>query len=75
MKIVVTLVDCSGAVCAGGGVERESAIIEIPDDSLPALVKKYKKDRRWASEGPNRYTYQSLEFSVLNNSKEVEDAR
>jgi hypothetical protein len=65
MKIVVTVTDVGEAIHCGGDVVRKSAIIEIPEDQVPSIVKNYFKNKRWAKERPNRFTYQTLSFSLL----------
>lgn len=64
MKLIATVTDCADLINAGGGVEARSVIIDLGED-LPPLLKRYLETRKWAAEGPNRYTYESLSFSVL----------
>lgn len=71
MKIVITVNDAAMVVHTGGGtVERHSVIIDIPNESLPPLLRKYFEDKKWASEDPNRHTYTALEFSLLDEARE-----
>jgi hypothetical protein len=65
MKIVATVTDVGHVVHAGGKPESKSSIITIPDDQIPTIIKKYFKNREWASKSENRYTYESLHFSLL----------
>lgn len=65
MKIVATVSDYGAAANIGGNVEYTSAIIEIPDDAVPEIVKKYFRDVAWAKEAPNRHVYGTLAFSLL----------
>lgn len=65
MKIVATVSDFGAAINIGGNVEYRSAIIKIPDDQVPELVKKYFQDLKWAKEAPNRNLYGTLSFSLL----------
>lgn len=65
MKIVVTVTDVGSVVHAGGSAESRSAIIEIPDSSVPEIVKQYFKSKKWASEEKNRHCYKDLSFSLL----------
>ena len=65
MKIVVTVVDCGAAANVGGGVERRSAIIDLSGIDLPQIVKNYLSMREKMKGLKNSYTYQEIEFSVL----------
>jgi hypothetical protein len=65
MKIVITVVACGDAAHIGGGVERISGIVETPDEKLPECYLRYLKNKQWASEGEHRYTYESVELSIL----------
>jgi hypothetical protein len=69
MKIVVTVTDVGGVIHCGGDVARKSAIIEIPEDQVPSIVKNYFENERWAKERPNRYTCQTLNFSLLEEER------
>jgi hypothetical protein len=64
MKIIATVTNCAEAVHVGGGIRRRSTIIDLGND-LPPLLQKYLENRSWAKEGPNRYTYETLSFSIL----------
>lgn len=69
MKIVATVTDAAGVVHAGASIEARSAIIDIPDESLPPVVKTYLKNLEWAKQGENRHTYEYLTFSILDEAK------
>ena len=58
MKIVATVADFGVAANIGGDTDYRSVIIEIPDENVPAMVRKYLSDkdvRKW----------QTLSFSLL----------
>lgn len=64
MKIVVTVHDCGMASNVGGSVESQSAVIEIPQDRVPAIVREYFDAVRLANDrkGPS---YLGISFSLL----------
>ncbi len=55
IKIVVTIADATEMVNTGADLEKRSAIIDIPETSIPRILKEYLKDRK----------YQSVSFSLL----------
>ena len=55
MKIAATVTETAHACFVGGAIQRNTAIIEIPDDIIPQLVKNYLKDS----------SYAQIEFSLL----------
>ena len=65
MKIVFTIADATHAAHIGCDVERKSAIIEVSEDQIPALVKGHFAAKKWAKEGPNRYVYETLSLSYI----------
>lgn len=65
MKIIATVTNCGDYIHAGGGVQSNSCVIELPEP-LPPLIQKYLASVKWASEAKNRYTYKALSFSILN---------
>jgi hypothetical protein len=66
MKLVCTVTDVSAVVHAGGSPESASAIIEIPDEELPQIVKYYLANVRSVKENPKSGTnYSQLSFSIL----------
>lgn len=65
MKIVVTVADGSGAVHVGSDVTCTSAIIEIKDEQVPDLLKQHLEHIAWAKSGKNRYCYETLSLSIL----------
>ena len=65
MKIIATVCDVAGVVHAGATPESKSVVLEIPDDKVPQLLKQYLKNKKWATEGENRYTYEYLSFSLV----------
>ena len=66
MKIVATITDATCVVHIGGDISRESAIIDIPDDLVPGIIKEHFKRTEWARSGENRHCYETLSFSLLN---------
>jgi len=74
MKIIATVTDAAGVVNAGASIEARSAIIEIPDESLPPILREYLENRKWVEEGQrtippsNRCTYEYLTFSILDEA-------
>uniref|UniRef100_A0A6M3JYQ2 Uncharacterized protein n=1 Tax=viral metagenome TaxID=1070528 RepID=A0A6M3JYQ2_9ZZZZ len=70
MRIIATVTDAGGVVNAGASIESRSAIIEIPDNAVPEIIKRYFASEKWASEGANRYTYKYLTFSLLEANNE-----
>lgn len=65
VKIVATVYDGGMAANVGGAVESKSVIIEIPNDKIPSLIKRYFDHLAWARAEKNRYTYETLSFSLL----------
>jgi hypothetical protein len=65
MKIVATVTDVGAVIHAGGAAESRSCIIDIPNEALPELLKRYLANKKWASEQPNRCSYQDVTFSLL----------
>lgn len=64
MKIVATVTNVGSVVHCGGHAESRSAIIDIPESSLPYLVLEYLANRKHAKE--NKYwSYEDLSFSIL----------
>jgi len=63
MKIVATL-HHEGAAChiPGAPVTTSSAIIDIPEDNIPPLVRKYLSNPKWTS----------ITFSLLDERGEEE---
>ena len=55
MKIVATISNYGAAANIGGHVEYRSAIIEIPDNQIPKIVREYMEGGKWSS----------LSFSIL----------
>jgi len=72
MKIVVTITDAAGVVHAGATIESRSAILEIPNDKLPTIVKQYLENKVWAKQKEGRYTYEYMTFSILDEEAECE---
>jgi len=67
MKIVATVTNCADAAHIGGNPESNSCIIDI--ENIPPLIQKYLKNKKWAEGGTNRYTYESISFSLLDESE------
>lgn len=67
MKIIATVTDCGAVVHAGGSAESRSAIIDL-GENLPPVLQEYLDNLKWAKEGPNRYTYKNLTFSILDDT-------
>jgi len=70
MKIVVTISDFGAAAHIGGDVERESEIMEIPDDIISPMLKvhleKRKRQRKAISEGVSgECSYYTCSLSLL----------
>ncbi len=50
MKIVATIADFGAAANIGGDVERESEIIDVPDDAVPPMLKEQlEKKSQWVT--------------------------
>lgn len=64
MNIIVTVADASHAVHIGGEVERKSAVITIPDEGLPKIVKDYFRDKSMEDQKANRYSFSTISFSL-----------
>lgn len=64
MKIVVTVNDGSGVYYLGIAAEATSAIIEIPEEELPEIVKSFLNDKKLSKE-KGEYFYSTLSFSLL----------
>jgi hypothetical protein len=60
MKIAITVSDAVHVANAGGELQRETAIIEIADDKLPPLVRRYLE-----AKGRGEPCYQSMSFSLV----------
>jgi len=58
MKIVATLADTNMYLHLGGEVVRHSVVIEIPDENVPEMVRRYL-------EKGTESGYQSMSFSRL----------
>ncbi|MDD3926367.1 MAG: hypothetical protein PHT33_06900 [bacterium] len=50
MKIVATVSDVTEVVHCGGRAEIVSAVIEIPDESLPAIVRQHLAHKKQCNE-------------------------
>jgi len=59
IRIVVTITDAAQVVYACGETEKKSGIIEIPDENIPEILKRYLLNGQ----------YQSLNFSLLDEGK------
>lgn len=64
MKIVATVTDCGDAVNAGGGVERRSCLIDLPEPP-PKIIRQYLESIEHTKSGLNIYSYKTLSFSIL----------
>lgn len=64
MKIVCTITDVSAVVHAGGQPESMSCILDVPDESLPRLLKKEFENRAW-NRAHDKPFYSSIALSVL----------
>ena len=62
MKLAFTIADAVHVLNAGGEVERRTVIVEIPDETLPKLLKTYLADK---SNEPHPWCYMSLSISVV----------
>ena len=58
MKLAFTLANYGAAANVGGDVERETHIVELPDESLPSDVRDHLTD-------PNIRKWQTLCISIL----------
>jgi len=67
MKIVFTETDGSGAYHIGIDVERKSAILEIPDEQLPHLAKRFFDERKRIKKSGG-WDYSSLSISWVEES-------
>jgi hypothetical protein len=66
MKLVCTITDVGAVVHAGGSAEAISAIIEIPEEQLPRVVKQYLEAVKRAGVDPHRNpNYCQISFSIL----------
>lgn len=72
MKIAVTVTDLAHVVHAGGDPHRTTAIIELHDDQVPAILrqhlKKVEKCRQWAErygDGVGGHSYETVLFSLV----------
>ena len=72
MKIAVTVTDAGMAVNIGGPVESTTAIIELHDDQIAPLVRRYLNDRKAAQERATKnergYLYASISFSLVDEA-------
>ena len=72
MKIAVTVTDAGMAANIGGPVESATAIIDVHDDQLPPLVRRYLNDRKAAQERAAKnergYLYASISFSLVDEA-------
>ena len=64
MKIVATVTSVGSVVHCGGHAESRSAIIDIPESSLPSLVLEHLANRKHAKENKS-WLYEDLSFSIL----------
>ena len=64
VKIVATINDAAMASNVGGPVESVSEIIEVPEKNIPPNFKRFIDDRRDAK-GKNKWFYQTITFSLL----------
>lgn len=60
MKLAFTVADANHQIHVGGETERTTAIVEIPEELLPEIVKKYLEERMKPG-----YCYHSLSISVV----------
>jgi hypothetical protein len=65
MRIAFTVCDCSHAVHAGGDPERQTAMVEIPDDNVPQLVREWLDAKRYERETAGAYCYKSCSLSIV----------
>lgn len=70
MKIAVTITDAGMALNVGGPVSQETAIIEIPDENLPYILRKYLQHRDQAIVAAERaqlppHLYATCSFSLV----------
>lgn len=70
MKIIARVCNIGAAANVGGDPDIQSAIIEIPDENIPQLVKSHldyvsKVKTQWAKGNKNISIWSSISFSIL----------
>ena len=65
MKIAVTISDVGAAVHMGGVVSHETALINIPDENIPDILKQYFTNIEKAKKRQNMVNYQDVMFSLF----------
>jgi hypothetical protein len=72
MKIAVTVTDAGMAIHVGGPVESTTAIIELSDDQIPPVVRRYLESRKEAQKRvankDRSHLYASISFSLVDES-------
>jgi len=77
VKIAVTVCDCSHVAHAGGDPQRVTAIIELLDSQIPNVLRAHllavaRIKEHAKSHGLPGYIYESVVFSLLDTSYELE---
>jgi hypothetical protein len=71
MKIAMTVTDAGMAVNIGGPVESTTSIIELSEDQLPPVVRRYLRGRKEAQERAAKkergYFYSTISFSLVDD--------
>ena len=66
MKLIFTITDASGLAHMGLDIERHSYIVEVPDENIPAPVKRDIEYERKEGSPPS---YVTISISVLKEPK------
>ena len=65
VKIAFTVCDCAHVVHAGGDPERQTAMVDIPDDQVPKIVRKFLDAKRQELDDDVRWCYRSCSLSIV----------
>ena len=65
MKLAVTICDCGQVVHAGGEPNRETSIIQLRDDQIPAMLRDFVEEKNREREQAGQWCYKSATFSVV----------
>jgi predicted transcriptional regulator of viral defense system len=65
MKLAFTICDALQTSYAGGVADLQTAIVEIPDEQIPKIVREYLDSQRIADPTRGNFCYKSCSVSIV----------
>lgn len=64
MRLVFIVADATHAAHIGGEVERQTATVDIPDESIPVIVREYLRIKSEENTSNGKWSYLSMSVAI-----------